>query len=82
MTFILSASRSIYLVLAMLDLAEECAALEKEVAALSVENKTLRAIIEASARPKETRLEDARQEQIEFAEATAMAFCSSFVSRC
>lgn len=57
----------------MVGLAERCEALEKEVAALSVENKTLRAIIEASARPKETRLEDARQGQIEFAQATAPA---------
>jgi transposase len=73
MTFILTENRSIYLVLAMLDLAQRCEALEKEVAALSVENKTLRAIIEASARPKETQLEDARQGQIEFAEATAPA---------
>lgn len=65
--------RSIYLVLGMVGLAERCEALEKEVASLSVENRTLRAIIEASARPKETRLEDARQEQIEFAETTAPA---------
>ena len=57
----------------MAGLAQRCEALEKENAALSVEVKTLRAIIEASARPKETRLEDARQEQIEFAEATAPA---------
>lgn len=57
----------------MVGLAKRCEALEKENAALSVENRTLRAIIEASARPKETRLEDARQEQIEFAETTAPA---------
>lgn len=62
-----------YLVLAMVGLAKRCEALEKENAALSVENKTLRAIIEASSRPKETLLEDARQEQIEFAETTAPA---------